>query len=195
MFRLIAVMIFSVLVGPWTFAQVDQLPQSNKPPGQNDAPPRSDADKDAAESSSRDTKIDISPPKDDDKNHPLSSTAVSDAEVEAAPSDVQEFHPWDPHKASKDVEVGDFYFKRKNYRAALGRYQDALLWKNNDALANFRMAECFEKLKNPVDAATHYQEYLKILPHGPLSGDAQKAIDRIKAKTPAESASNPGSGL
>jgi tetratricopeptide (TPR) repeat protein len=195
MFRLIAVVIFSILVGPWAFAQVDQLPQSDKPPGPNDAPPRYDADRDAAESSSHDTKIDISPPKDDDKNHPLSSTAVSDAEVEAAPSDVQEFHPWDPHKASKDVEVGDFYFKRKNYRAALGRYQDALLWKNNDAVANFRMAECFEKLKNPADAATHYQEYLKILPHGPLSGDAQKAIDRIKAKTPAESASNPNSGF
>jgi hypothetical protein len=25
---------------------------------------------------------------------------------------------WNPHMAEKDVEVGDFYFKRKNYRAA-----------------------------------------------------------------------------
>jgi tetratricopeptide (TPR) repeat protein len=176
-------------------AQMEQLPPSDKAPGQSDAPPRYERDKEAGESSSRDTKIDITPPKDDDKNHPLSSTAVSDAEVEAAPSDVQEFHPWDPHKASKDVEVGDYYFKRKNYRAALARYQDALLWKNNDAMANFRMAECFEKLNNPTDAATHYQEYLKILPHGPLSGDAQRAIDRLKAKSPAESASNPNPGL
>jgi tetratricopeptide (TPR) repeat protein len=190
MFRVIAVLMFSVCLGPWAVAQVEQLPPSDKGPGRSDAPPRYDRDKEAGESSSRDTKIDISPPKDDDKNHPLSNTAVSDAEQEAAPSDVQEFHPWDPHKASKDVEVGDFYFKRKNYRAALGRYQDALLWKNNDATANFRMAECFEKLNNPVEAAAHYQEYLKILPHGPLSGDAQKAIDRIKAKAPAESATS-----
>ena len=198
MFRCIAVLVLSICAGPWVSAQVDQLPPSDKAPGQNEAPPRYDRDKEAGESSSRDTKIDISPPKDDDKNHPLSSTAVSDAEIEAAPapSDVQEFHPWDPHKASKDVEVGDFYFKRKNYHAALARYQDALLWKNNDALANFRMAECFEKLNNPGDAATHYEEYLKILPHGPLSGEAQKALDRLKGKTPAESAaSNPGSGL
>src|SRR6266852_2394980 len=55
------------------------------------------------ESSSKDTRIDLSPPKDDEKNHPMSGAAVSDAE-EAA-SDVQEFHPWDPHKAAKDVEV------------------------------------------------------------------------------------------
>ncbi|MGA9042251.1 MAG: tetratricopeptide repeat protein [Terriglobales bacterium] len=198
MFRYVAVLILSICAGPCTLAQVDPLPPSDKAPGQNDAPPRYDRDKEAGESSSRDTKIDISPPKDDDKNHPLSGTAVSDAEAEAAPapSDVQEFHPWDPHKAAKDVEVGDFYFKRKNYKAALARYQDALLWKNNDAMANFRMAQCFEKLDNPGDAVTHYQEYLKILPHGPLSGDAQKALDRLKGKIPAESAaSTPGAGL
>jgi tetratricopeptide (TPR) repeat protein len=196
MFRLVAVLIFSICIGPSALAQVEQLPQSDKGPGQSEAPPRSDRDKEAGESSSRDTKIDISPPKDDDKNHPLSSTAVADAEVETAPSDVQEFHPWDPHKAAKDIEVGDFYFKRKNYRAALGRYQDALLWKNNDAMANFRMAECFEKLNHPADAVTHYQEYLKIMPHGPLSGEAEKAVERLKAKAPAESAaSDPGSGI
>jgi tetratricopeptide (TPR) repeat protein len=195
MFRFFGLLLLSICVGPWATAQMEQLPPSDKAPGQSDAPPRYERDKEAGESSSRDTKIDITPPKDDDKNHPLSGTAVSDAEVEAAPSDVQEFHPWDPHKASKDVEVGDFYFKRKNYHAALARYQDALLWKNNDAVANFRMAECYEKLNNPTDAATHYQEYLKVLPHGPLAGDAQKAIDRLKARSPAESASSPNAGL
>jgi tetratricopeptide (TPR) repeat protein len=90
--------------------------------------------------------------------------------------------PWDPHKAVKDIEVGDFYFKKKNYRAALGRYQDALVYKPNDAVAQFRLAECFDKIGNSGDAVTHYQEYLKILPHGPFAADAQKALDRLKAK-------------
>ncbi|SRR6266498_959928 len=131
------------------------------------------------ESSSKDTRIDLSPPKDDQKNHPMSGVAVSDAEDSA--SDVQEFHPWDPHKAAKDVEVGDFYFKRKNYRAALERYKEALIFKPNDAAANFRLAECSEKVGNPSDAITHYREYLKILPHGPFAADAQKALERLKA--------------
>jgi tetratricopeptide (TPR) repeat protein len=110
---------------------------------------------------------------------------VSDAEADGA-GDVQEFHPWDPHKAAKDLEVGDFYFKRKNYRAALARYQDALVWKNNDAMANFRMALCFEKLDKPEEAANRYEEYLKILPHGPLSEDAHKALEKLKGeKSPA----------
>jgi hypothetical protein len=58
------------------------------------------------------------------------------------------------------------------------------------------LAQCFEKLDSPVDAITHYQQYLKILPHGPLSGEAEKALDKLKAKTPAESAaSTSGSGF
>jgi len=131
------------------------------------------------ESSSKDTRIDLTPPKDDQKNHPMSGVAISDAEESA--SDVQEFHPWDPHKAAKDVEVGEFYFKRKNYRAALERYKEALIYKPNDAVANFRLAECSERVGNPGEAVTHYQEYLKILPHGPFATEAQKALDRLKA--------------
>ena len=181
MARLIALFVLSLCLAGWAVAQVDQLPRSDKGPGKNQAPPRSDRDKEAEESSSRETKIDLSPPKDDAKKHPNSGAAVSDAEAEAS-GDVQEFHPWDPHKAAKNIEVGDFYFKRKNYRAALARYQDALVWKNNDAMANFRMAQCFEKLANPEEAASHYEEYLKILPHGPLSEDAQKALEKAKGE-------------
>src|SRR5258708_11372109 len=136
----------------------------------------------AEESSSKDTRIDLSPPSDDQKNHPQSGAAM--VEAEDAASDVQEMHPWDPHKAAKDVEVGDFYFKRKNYHAALERYKEALIYKPNDALANFRLAECLEKTGNPSEALTHYQEYLKILPHGPLAPDAQKALGRLKPHAP-----------
>jgi tetratricopeptide (TPR) repeat protein len=151
-------------------------------PGNNQDPPRSVMNKEAGESSSRDSRIDLCPPKDDAKNHPYSGAAVSDADAEMSP-DVQEFHPWDPHKALKDIEVGDFYLKRKNYRAALDRYQEALVWKPNDAIANFRIAQCFEKLDHPEEARTHYQEYLRILPHGPLSAEAQKGLEKLKGAT------------
>src|SRR5215467_12983273 len=130
-------------------------------------------------SSSKDTRIDLSPPANDQKAHPMSGAAVSDAEDVA--SDVQEMHPWDPHKAAKDIEVGDFYFKKKNYRAAVDRYKEALVYKPNDAVAQFRLAECMDKTGNSSEAITHYQEYLKILPQGPLAADARKALDKLKA--------------
>jgi tetratricopeptide (TPR) repeat protein len=137
--------------------------------------------REAEESSSRDTKIDIRPPRDDAKGHPNSAAAVSDLETKKKPDDseIQEFHPWNPLKAKKDVEVGDFYFKRKNYKAALERYKDALYYKDGDAIANFRVAECQEKLGDKDEAKKYYSQYLKILPGGPLAKDAQSSLDRL----------------
>src|SRR2546425_7929590 len=143
-------------------AQGQESQPPDNPP-KNQAPPRSDRDKEAGESSSRDTRIDLSPPKDDAKDHPNSTLPEADTGEDTS-GDVQELHPYDPHRALKDIEVGDFYFKKKNYRAALDRYREALFYKPHDALANFRMAQSFEKLNQSDDAVEHYQEYLKVLP-------------------------------
>lgn len=152
-----------------------------------DATDKTAADKAAARnreaeiSSSLDTRIDISAPKDDAKNHPDSKSAVAGLSVADSPdtSSVQEFHPWNPLKAAKDIEVGDFYFRRKNYRAALDRYKEALYYKDNDAVASFRLAVCQEKLGDEADAKKYYEQYLKILPEGPFAKDAQASLDRL----------------
>jgi len=174
----------------YAVAQVDTLPSDGKAPAKNQAPPRSqedqqpspeankEASKESGFSSSKNTQIDLSPPADDAKTHPDSGSAMMDAESSDNP-DVKEMHPWDPHRAAKNSEVGEFYFKKKNYRAALARYQEALEYKPNDAEANFRIAECYEKLNDPDQAAKHYQEYLKILPQGLLSPEARKELEKL----------------
>jgi tetratricopeptide (TPR) repeat protein len=95
--------------------------------------------------------------------------------------EANEVHPWNPHKAAKDIEVGDFYFKRKNYRAAEDRYREALYYKDNDAIATYHLAECLEKLDRPEEAQAQYESYLNILPHGPEAENAKKAIERLKS--------------
>lgn len=131
---------------------------------------RKAATREAGDSSSRDQIIDLSPPTNDAKDHPDSD--VSD-------SDVTEFHEWDPHKAQKSVEVGDFYLKRKNYAAAIDRYREALQYKPNDAIATFRLAQALEQDQKFDDARKEYANYLKILPHGPSAADARKALERL----------------
>jgi len=152
----------------------------------NLTPPRSDSRINAdaipdepGGSSSKDTQVDLSPPENDDRAHPGSFDATNGGSGE-----VGEFHPWDPHKAAKDIEVGDFYFKRKNYAAAESRYREALYYKDNDALATFHLAICLEKMGQPEEARQVYETYLKILPHGPQAEDAKKAIDRLKSPSP-----------
>lgn len=142
----------------------------------------SDRNREAEQSSSRDTQIDIAPPRDDAKAHPYSKGAVADmtADEEATDkTDVQEFRPWNPMKAMKAVEVGEYYFKRKNYRAALSRFKEALYYKDNDAVASFRLAQCQEKLGDKAEAQKYYQQYLKILPQGPFAKEAQSSLDRL----------------
>ena len=154
----------------------DQQQQAPKIPA-NQAPPRSDSDHaTAGSSSSRDTQIDLSPPSGDDLAHPGSAEADS----------VTEFHPWDPHKAAKDIEVGDFYFKRENFRAAESRYRSALKWKPNDAEATFRLAEALDRQHREAEALDSYQAYLKILPNGDFARQAGEAIARLKQAAPSE---------
>jgi len=165
------ILLAGLLVLGGIFTRAQQAP-TDKP---------SDRNRETQESSSRATRIDISPPKDDTKDHPASKSAVEDLGEAENPdaSDVQEFHPWNPMKALKDVEVGDYYFKRKNYRAALDRYKEALYYKDNDAVATFRLAQCQEKLGNKEEAKKFYQQYLKILPEGPLAKEARASLDRL----------------
>lgn len=117
--------------------------------------------------------MDITPPSNDAKTHP---------NADLGNPDIGEFHPFDPHRAAKDVEVGDFYYKRQNYQAAISRYREALLYKPNDAIATFSLADALEKAGDVQEAAKNYQAYLKILPHGPKAKDAHKALQRLQSK-------------
>src|SRR6266446_3554736 len=68
----------------------------------------------------------------------------------------------------------------KNYWDAEDRYREALLYKDNDAMATFRLGECLEKLGQPGAARDNYESYLKILPHGPFAEEARKSVERLK---------------
>ena len=188
--RLLIVACLILPLAGYAGAQVQQLPSEGKAPAKNQAPPRSqedqqpiqerskEASRESGFSSSKNTQIDISAPADDARNHPDSGAAMMDANADNNP-DVQEMRPWDPHRAAKNIEVGDYYFKRKNYRAALGRYQEALEYKPNDADANYHLAQCYEKLNDTDQAAKHFQEYLKILPQGLLAPEARKELEKL----------------
>jgi len=145
--------------------QYNQKSKEQKAPS-NSAPPRSDD-----ESSSEQTRIDVSPPKEDASAHPDGGHVADD---------VMELHEWNPMRALKDVEVGDYYFRAGNYKAAVSRYREALLFKPHDATATFKLALTLEKANNPSEARTEYEEYLAIVKDGRRVGDAKKALARLK---------------
>src|SRR5258707_1054520 len=172
-----------------------QKPQANEPspkPGDNryerppfpgDAPGASPTGGSVTgESSSKDSKIDT-------------SGGSAKEELAAPVEDESVLTPWDPHKAAKDVEVGQYYLKLKNYRAALERFNHALTYKPNDAEAIFGLAVTQEKLDLLSLADQSYRKYLEILPNGPKSKDAQEGLKRVAPhvamRNPANANANP----
>ncbi len=138
-----------------------------RPPFPGDAPGTSRTGGSVTgESSSKDSQIDT-------ENHSAKEEPASPAE------DPSVLTPWDPHKAAKDVEVGQYYLKLKNYRAALERFNHALTYKANDAEAIFGLAITQEKLDLLSLADQNYRKYLEILPNGPRSKDAQDGLKRV----------------
>ena len=147
-------------------------PQQPQVPKSQPLPRSSDPD----ESSSKEPQI------------PLPPMPGSEASESA---EVQEFRRYNPHKADKDVEVGDFYFKRGNYRAAESRYAEALLYMSHHAAATYKLAEAQEKLAKTAEARSNYQKYLKILPKGEYAEEAKKALARLDAQARETSPTSP----
>lgn len=135
----------------------------------NSAPPRSDD-----ESSSNQTRIDLSPPTGDSLAHPNGGHVADDA---------MGVHEWNPLRAMKDVEVGDYYYKTGNYKGALSRYREALQFKPRDAVATFKLAQTLERAKEFEEARERYGEYLTILKDGPSAGEARKGLDRLQKRS------------
>jgi tetratricopeptide (TPR) repeat protein len=145
-------------------------------------PPRSDAAAaDPNDSSSRQTKVDLSAP-----------PGETPLDLKGKPAgDRIEVKPWDPHKAEHNVEVGDQYFHKKNFSAAISRYREALYWKDNDAMASFRLACALEQVGQFAESRKYYQQYLNILPKGPYAAEARKSLDRLKDKSDDASKAQP----
>jgi hypothetical protein len=97
-----------------------------------------------------------------------SSSSSADGEMEP-----------DPGRAKKDADVGGFYLKSGDYQGALLRYKDATMFDPGNVEAIFGKAEAERMLKKNADAARDYQLYLDIVPNGPKSKQALKALKTL----------------
>ena len=85
---------------------------------------------------------------------------------------------------AKNYDVGDVYFKEKNYKAAESRFRDALQYKPDEPEAVYKLAVSVEKLGNAEDAAGFYQYYLKLAPTGEYAERARKALKKTAQANP-----------
>ncbi len=88
-----------------------------------------------------------------------------------------------PPSAKQSVEIGDFYFRRKDYRGALSRYEEAAKDDPYYAPAYIGLGKVYEKTGKRHEALAAYRKYLDVLPSQKQADEAKgvhKAISRLE---------------
>jgi tetratricopeptide (TPR) repeat protein len=85
--------------------------------------------------------------------------------------------PLNPLESDRNIKVGDYYWHKGNFRAALGRYERATRFNPSSAEAFFKVGEAEEKLKNKDAAKIAFEKVVKLAPDSKLAHDAKKKLD------------------
>jgi tetratricopeptide (TPR) repeat protein len=94
--------------------------------------------------------------------------------------DAEQF-AFNPVKSKKAVEIGEFYFKKGDFRAAAGRFTEATKWNNGNAQAWLRLGDAEERMNDLTSARSAWEKYLELDPKGKSAPEVRKKIERLKA--------------
>jgi len=86
---------------------------------------------------------------------------------------------WDPLRAEKDLEVGQYYMRRGDYDAAIDRFNDAIEAKPGYAVPFKFLGEAQEKKKLRKQAIKSYTRYLELFPSAEDGDKIRKKIDKL----------------
>lgn len=156
-------------------ATLAQAQSQSNPQQSPNAPPKSQSDGQAG-------KININeiPP-------PPPDPAAANAKPTSNPAAA-----FDPLGAEKDLEVGNFYFKRGNYDAAIERYQDATVKHVGYAKPFLLLGEAYDKKDDPVNALKAYKQFVHLYPESPDRKRVDARIAELQKKVPQETKKAPG---
>jgi len=114
-----------------------------------------------------------SPAKDNPKAKPNTDTATQNAPDQPM---------WDPLRAEKDLEVGQYYMKKGDVDAAIDRFQDAALAKPGYAIPFRFLGEAQEKKGLKRDALKSYTRYLELYPRAEDKDKIEKKIEKLRSE-------------
>ena len=79
--------------------------------------------------------------------------------------------------AQGDIDVGNFYLDKKNWRAALSRFQSAMVLAPEEPGVYWGLAEANFHLGNFAEAKANYEKVIEYDPDSRHAKDARKALD------------------
>lgn len=85
-------------------------------------------------------------------------------------------YSFNPIQAAKEIQVGNYYFKKGSFRSARLRFEEATKWDANNAEAWARLGEACEKLKDAKGSKEAFEKYLELDPDGKYAAGARKKL-------------------
>ena len=89
-------------------------------------------------------------------------------------------YAFNPVQAKKELRVGEFYWKKGNYRAAMGRFEEATKWNPGLGEAYVRLAEAAENVNDKATEKQAYQKYLDANPDAKNAKEIKKRLTELK---------------
>jgi len=89
-------------------------------------------------------------------------------------------YSFNPLQAEKELQTGNYYFKKGSYRAAASRFREATRWNGGLSDAWLRLAEAEEKLKDRPAAKEAYTKYLALAADAKNAPEIRKKIAKMK---------------
>jgi tetratricopeptide (TPR) repeat protein len=87
---------------------------------------------------------------------------------------------WDPLRAEKDLEVGQYYMRKGDVDAAIDRFEDATTAKPGYAVPFRFLGEAQEKKGLKKQAIASYSRYLDLYPHAEDGDKIRKKIAKLR---------------
>jgi tetratricopeptide (TPR) repeat protein len=99
--------------------------------------------------------------------------------TDVAAQDAPDQPKWDPLRAERDMQVGEYYMHKGDLDAAIDRFEDAALAKPGYALPYRYLGEAQEKKGMKKKAIQSYKRYLDLYPKAEDKDKIQKKIDKL----------------
>lgn len=93
---------------------------------------------------------------------------------------IQKQYSFNPLQSKKEVTVGEFYFKKGDFKAAAGRFREATKWNDGNAEAWLRLGDTEEKMKDAKAAHEAWEKYLQLAPEAKNAGEVRKKLEKPK---------------
>ncbi|MFB3901964.1 MAG: tetratricopeptide repeat protein [Acidobacteriota bacterium] len=87
-----------------------------------------------------------------------------------------------PQISAQSITVGDFYFKRDNYKAAAERYREAVKYNPKSAEAYEKLIRALEKQKELEEAIAVCEQFVAANPTSKEIARFQERATEIKSK-------------